>query len=154
MQLFELLVNIVVNFKCLWIAFEFSADPQKPPGLSLNALKLKQPVCTQRFGLDEMIFLKNLYINLLRISTKPGWHNYISSQPSAIYLSSSRFFLPRQFLTDGLGRSGIQKKQHRYSRENPLNLNMKAKKRFIQLKVEGRRADWWNERERAGSFFW
>ena len=39
------------------------------------------------------------------------------------------FSLPRQFLTDGLGRSGIQKKQHRYKNENPLNLNMKAEKK-------------------------
>lgn len=34
--------------------------------------------------------------------------------------------LPWQFLTEGLGKRGIQKKQHRYKNENPLNLKMKA----------------------------
>jgi hypothetical protein len=46
--------------------------------------------------------------------------------------------LPRQFLTEGLGSSGIQKKQQRYKSENPLNLKMKAEKeRFkgISLKL-------------------
>ena len=34
--------------------------------------------------------------------------------------------IPWQFLAVGLGNRGMQKKQHKYKKENPLNLKKKA----------------------------
>ena len=39
------------------------------------------------------------------------------------------YVIPWQFLTEGLGKRGIQKKQHKYKKEKPLNLQKKAEKK-------------------------